>query len=124
MSHTYRRALGTCLATTFALGATVAPGALAEPIDLRTLDARDARAATPESSAAPQWPAHPKALGLNASATSSDGVRGSTSSGFDWGDAAIGAGAGLTLLCVGAGGTLVVRRARRARGAPAPHASR
>jgi hypothetical protein len=36
MSHSHRKALGTGLATTLAVGAVVAPGALAEPRDLGT----------------------------------------------------------------------------------------
>jgi hypothetical protein len=142
MFHSHRKAVGTGLATTLAVGAIVAPGALARPLDLgtpvvrqaaastqgandlRSPDARDV-AATPDSSGAPQWPAHPQVLGHHASAAvETTPVQGTASSGFDWSDAAIGAGAVCTLLVAGVGGTLVVRRVRRPQVAPAPHASR
>jgi hypothetical protein len=142
MSHSHRKALGTGLATTLAVGAIVAPGALAEPRDLgtpvvreaaaatqgandlRSPDARDA-AARPDSSAAPQWPAHPQVIGHRASAAvDTTPVQGTASSGFDWSDAAIGAAAVCTLLVAGVGGTLVVRRVRRPQVVPAAHGSR
>jgi hypothetical protein len=135
-----RKALGTGLATTLAVSAFVAPGALAGQLDLgtpvvrdaaastqrandlRSPDARDA-AAKPDSSTAPQWPAHPQVLGHPASAAGkTTPIQGAASSGFDWGDAAIGAGAVCTLVLTGVGGTLVVRRVRRPQVAPAPHA--
>lgn len=139
MFHRHRKALGTGLATTLAVSAFVAPGALAgrdlgTPVvrdaaastqranDLRSPDARDA-AAKPDASAAPQWPAHPQVLGHPASAAGeTTPIQGTASSGFDWGDAAIGAGAGCALVLTGVGGTLVVRRVRRPQIAPAPHA--
>ena len=42
MFHTHRKALGTALATALTLAATAAPGALAQPINLRSPDASDA----------------------------------------------------------------------------------
>jgi hypothetical protein len=85
------------LRTTMALAATA--GAVAAPT---------ASAMLPPSDPAPAPPAGaPHAPAVNASA----------SSGFDYGDAAIGAGAVIAVLLVG-GGTIAVSRGRVARVAP------
>ena len=107
MFHTHPRALGTGLATALTLAVTAAPAALAQPIDLRSPDARDAGEA--------RTTVVPTRGGVNK-------VQTANPSGFDWGDAATGAGVVLTVLLAATGGMIAVRRIRRPHAAAAPKA--
>ena len=95
MIHKLTRALAVMVAT----GAVAAPGASAMLL-----------------------PPEPTPASPGGSATQPQVVRTVEPGGFDYGDAAIGAGAVLTLLLAGGGGTLVVHRARRPQMSPAPRA--
>lgn len=93
------RKLTRTLALTAAAGAVAAPAATAMPAGPDPGPASSAPTALP-----PQI------------------VKSAAPAGFDFGDAAIGAGAVLTVLLAGAGGTLVARRARRPQFSPAQRA--
>jgi hypothetical protein len=130
MFHLHRTALSAGLVTTLALAVSAAPAALAQPIDLRSPDARDAAAAirsatdlrNPDARHAdaggrivaagpPTWPLTPQPLNRPRSAVSAP-----PPSGLDWSSAGIGAAAllaALALALVGIGG--VRRRLARPR---------
>jgi len=108
--HTDRKALGAGLATALTLAATTAPGALAQPTDLRSPDARDAATRRQVVMAVPPtWPASPQPT------TQPRLVVNARDSGFDWPSAGIGAGAVTGALALGFAGTLGLRRRRYAR---------
>ena len=92
----------TTLAVTMALGA-IAPAAHARlPLDpAPPASGQDARLAAPTSSLAGTVDRAPQVVTV------------STPSGFDWGDAAIGAAGGLGLALAAAGGTLAIAGRRR-----------
>jgi hypothetical protein len=115
MFRSTRKAVGSGIATALALGAVASPAAVAQPMDShapdtggvaapdqRSPDTRDFAkggqivASTPIRVAAPQRP---------------------TGSGFDVGDAAIGAGGALTLVVATLGGAAVLVRRRHRLGA-------
>jgi hypothetical protein len=120
--HVPRKALGICLASAVALGATAAPGALAEPIDhtpnagasslravtdMRSPDARDAAEGRQVVvTGAPTWPANPRPV------TTPRVVESAASSGLDWSSAGIGAGAVVAALAIAAAGAFGLRRHR------------
>ena len=112
----YRRALGTAMATM--LVAVAAPAAMAQPTDLRTPDARDAATAAPKPTDLRSPDAADFAAGRQIVASTPVQVgqapnEGPTASGFDWGDAALGAGGALAIALAGAGGTVALVRRRR-----------
>jgi hypothetical protein len=110
----------TVLAALIVASALVAPAAQAAPVDPPI--ARDAVQPAPVQSAQVQH-------GLTSTFTtdaSSAAVPGNvsssrtTSDGFSWGDAGIGAGAMLVLIGLGTGAVLIPGRTRARRGRPAP----
>jgi hypothetical protein len=108
MFRTTRTRLGTGLATALVLGATIAPGALAMPTDLRSPDVRDAAAGSKiVVTAAPSWPANPQPVALPHVVVSS------SDPGFDWGSAGIGAGSVVGAFAIAVCGTVGLRRRRR-----------
>jgi hypothetical protein len=108
MFHTHRTALGTGLVTALVLGATIAPGALAMPTDLRSPDVRDAAAGGQVVlSGAPSWPANPQPVVRPRVVVSS------SDPGFDWGSAGIGAGTVVGAFAIALTGTVALRRRRR-----------
>jgi hypothetical protein len=128
MFHTHRKALGTGLATALTLAVTAAPAALAEPINPRSPDARDAAASTqrvndlrsPDARDAaegrqivgtspPTWPVNPQPI------TRPRAVASAPSWGLDWSSAGIGAAAVLGAFAIAAAGVLGLRRRRVAR---------
>ena len=66
----------------------------------------------------PTWPAHAYVLATPQAASRLPAATPMSSSGFDWGAAAIGAGAAVVLMGVALGAVTAIRRARRSR-APA-----
>jgi hypothetical protein len=117
MFRTHRKTLATGVATALVLGAMAAPAALAEPIDLRTPDARDAAdvAAAQRAADLRSPDARDAAEGRQIVASTPvtiTKVRSAEPSGFDWGDAAIGAGGAVGVVLVGVGGTLALVRRR------------
>jgi hypothetical protein len=112
MFHNHRKALGTGLATALIVAATAGPAAHAQPIDLRSPDARDAAQPTHVVVAGPPtWPVNQQPI------TRPRAVASAPSSGLDWGSAGIGAAAGIgavAIALVGMGG-LRRRVARPAR---------
>jgi hypothetical protein len=113
MFHTHRKALGTGLATALIMAAAAAPPALAHPADLRSPNARDAAQPTHVVVAnPPTWPVNQQPITAPRPVASA-----SSSSGLDWGSAAVGAAAGVgavVISLVGIGG-LRRRVARPAR---------
>jgi hypothetical protein len=111
--HTYRKALGTGLATALILAATAAPVALAQRTDLRSPDARDAaRRAQAVAPGPPTWPANTQPI------TRPPAVPSAPPSGLDWSSAGIGAAAVIgtcAIALVGIGGLRRRRVARPAR---------
>jgi hypothetical protein len=102
---------GLVLGTAALLGGAVPAGALAAQ-DLRSPDARDAaRQATVQDLRSPD--------ARDAAAR----IVQVSPGGFDWGDAAIGAGGALGLILVLSGGTFAVARRRAEHRAPGPVAS-
>jgi hypothetical protein len=63
----------------------------------------------------PTWPAHPYVLATPQPASRLPAATLTSSSGFDWGAAAIGAGSAWVLVGVVLGATVAIRRARRSR---------
>ena len=143
MVHTHRKLAQTAVATALVLSATAAPGAAAQPVDLRTPDARDASASmhrvidlrSPDARDASASMHRvidlrsPDARDAGEARTIVVPTRGGTTkvqtanpSGFDWGDAATGAGVVLTVLLAATGGMIAVRRIRRPHAAAAPKA--
>ena len=131
MFHAHRRSVGTALATALTLGATVAPGAFAQPADQYPRADRDAAASAPrgtdlrspdarEPTPLPSRTESPHQTAPPSAKTSAPVIQ-SADGGFDWGDAALGAGAMLTVLLAAGGGTVIVRRTRRPRVAQASH---
>jgi hypothetical protein len=124
MFHTARKALGTSLATALALGPTVAPGALAQPIDrtpdargapastrlvndLRSPDARDAAAGHDVVAAGPPtWPSSTQPI------PRPHAVVDAPASGFDWGSAIIGAATVVGALAIAFAGLVGLRHRR------------
>jgi hypothetical protein len=112
----YRRALATAIATT--LIAAAAPAAMAQPADLRSPDAQDAATAVQPGQDLRTPDAQDVAAGRQIVASTPVQVAkatndGPTASGFDWGDAALGAGGALAIALAGAGGTVALVRRRR-----------
>jgi hypothetical protein len=108
--HTYRKPLGTALATAVTLAAAAAPGAVAQPPDLRSPDARDAAAGRQIVVAgAPTWPVSPQPV------TRAGVVVGAPASGLDWSSAGVGAGAAAGAVAVAFAGAVGLRRRRIAR---------
>jgi hypothetical protein len=87
-------------AAVLVIAAISAPTASAGPIDLVPPTASDTKATVDGSARSP----------LDGSAAPTVQTVGVPSEGFDWGDAAIGAGAMLTLLGLGTGGMVIARR--------------
>ena len=125
MFHTHRKALGAGLATALTLAVTAAPAALAQPINPRSPDARDAAASTqpvtdlrsPDTRDAadgrqivatgpPTWPVNPQRI------TGPRAVASAPSSGLDWSSAGIGAAAALGAFAIAAAGILGLRHRR------------
>jgi hypothetical protein len=102
------------LATALAIGAALAPAAAAQQQDLRSPDARDAaRQASPvQDLRSPDTRDRAAGRGPETAPTIQF-VRVPESSGFDWDDAVIGAGAGLGLVLIAVGGALTTARIRR-----------
>jgi hypothetical protein len=102
MFHTHRKALATGLATALTLAAAASPAAPAQPLDLRSPDARDAaQPAHVVVAGPPTWPVNQQP------ANRPRAVPSASSSGLDWGSAGIGAAAGLgafAIALVGIGG--------------------
>jgi hypothetical protein len=94
------------------IAAISTPTASARPIDLAPASAGDVSGAVVDYSRADG----PSPRPVSVVAPASGGA--SSSNGFDWGDAAIGAGSMLALLGLGTGAALVARRGRE-RGQPA-----
>jgi hypothetical protein len=88
MVRSTRRSCGAGLAVALTVGALAAPTALAQPADMHSPDVRNATAV---QVAQPSPGGH----------------------GFDWGDAAIGAGTVLGVAFAGLGGALAVTRRRQ-----------
>jgi hypothetical protein len=110
MVHLHRKALGAGLATALILAVTAAPAALAQPLDLRSPDARDAAAGRQiVATGPPTWPVTPQPI------SSPRVVASAPSSGLDWGSAGVGAAAVLGTFAIGAAGVLGLRRRRIAR---------
>jgi hypothetical protein len=108
--HTHRKALGTGLATALILAVTAAPAALAQPLDLRSPDARDAADGRQiVAIAPPTWPASPQPI------TTPRVVVSAPSSGLDWGSAGLGAAAVVGAVAIAAAGVVGLRRRRIAR---------
>jgi hypothetical protein len=110
MVHIHRKAFGSALATALTLAVTAAPAALAQPLDLRSPDARDAadgRALV--ATGPPTWPVSPQRI------TRARAVVSAPSSGLDWGSAGIGAAAVVGAFAIAAAGILGLRRRRIAR---------
>lgn len=112
----YRRALATAVAA--ALIAVAAPAAIAQPVDLRSPDAQDAATAAQPAQDLRTPDAQDFAAGRQIVASTPVRVGQAPSeapaaSGFDWGDAALGAGGALTIALAGAGGTVALMRRRR-----------
>ena len=101
----------TTLAAALLASAALAAPAVAQQ-DLRSPDTRDAAAQTSQDLRSPD--ARDAATGPRTAptfiVTPAPQAVVETSSGFDWGSAAIGAAAILGLLAIGAGGVLVLRR--------------
>jgi hypothetical protein len=109
MVHHHRKALGTGLATALLLAVSAGP-AFAQPLDLRSPDARDAAAGRQiVATGPPTWPATPQPI------NSPRVVASAPSSGLDWGSAGIGAAAVLGTFAIAAAGVLGLRRRRIAR---------
>ena len=107
MFSTTRKTLGTGLATALILSATIAPGALAMPTDLRSPDVRDAAAGSQTVlTSPPSWPASPQPIARPYMVVSS------SASGFDWGSAGIGAGTVVGAFAIGLTGIAGVRHRR------------
>jgi hypothetical protein len=87
MNTKQRLRRGLALATV--IGAVAAPGASAYPVD-------------------PALPGASHGRGNTGGAVGTTAPETSTSEGFDWGDAGIGAGAAFALTAIGLGGTLAV----------------
>jgi hypothetical protein len=122
-----RKALCGGLATAMALGATAAPGALAQPIDLgvpdtrgapaserivqdlRSPDTRDAAEGRPIVSRPPTSPGIPHPI------TRSHAEVVAPTSGLDWGSAAIGAAAAAGAFAIAVAGIVGLGRRRTAR---------
>ena len=116
MCPLYRRAFVTVAAAL--LMAVAAPAAMAQPADLRSPDARDAAAAAQPAQDLRSPDAQDFAAGRQIVASTPVQVgqapnEGPTASGFDWGDAALGAGGALAIALAGAGGTVALVRRRR-----------
>jgi hypothetical protein len=128
MFHTRRKTLSTGLATALTLAVTPAPAALAQPIDLRSPDARHAAASMqratdlrgPDARDAaqpaqivvarpPEWPVNPQPI------TRPRAVASAPPSRLDWGSAGIGAVAGLGACAISLVGIGGLRRRRVAR---------
>jgi hypothetical protein len=112
MFHNHRKTLGTGLATALIVAATAGPAAHAQPIDLRSPDARDAGQPTHVVVAGPPtWPVNQQPI------TRPRAVTSAPSSGLDWGSAGIGAAAGIGTVAIAlvAMGGLRRRVARPAR---------
>jgi hypothetical protein len=128
MFHTRRKALAAGLAAALTLPVIAAPAALAQPIDRRSPDARDAAVSTqratdmrsPDARDAaqpaqigvagpPAWPANPSPIARPRSVASAP------PSGFDWGSAGIGAVAGAGACAISLAGIAGLRRRRVAR---------
>jgi hypothetical protein len=127
MFHPLRRALGIGLASAVALGATAAPGALAQTIDrtpdahagavpihgvndLRSPDTRDAaQGRQTVGTPPPTWPVNPQPI------TGPRAVASAPPSGLNWSSAGIGAAAVLGAVGIAAAGIVGVRRRRIAR---------
>jgi hypothetical protein len=112
----YRRAFATVIAAL--LMAVAVPAAMAQPTDLRSPDARDAAAAAQPAQDLRSPDAQDFAAGRQIVASTPVQVAKAPSdtpapSGFDWGDAALGAGGALGLALVGVGGTVALMRRRR-----------
>ena len=101
------------------LVAVAAPAAVAQPVDLRSPDARDAAAAAQQQTDLRSPDARDFAAGRRIVASTPVQVAkapGATpaASGFDWGDAAVGAGGVIGVALVGAAGmAALVRRRQR-----------
>jgi hypothetical protein len=108
--HTHRKALGTGLATALIVAVTAAPAALAQPLDLRSPDARDAANGRQIiATGPPTWPASPHPI------TTPRVVVSAQSSGLDWGSAGVGAAAVIGAVAIASAGILGLRRRRIAR---------
>jgi len=90
MVRSTRRSCGAGLAVALTVGALAAPTALAQPADMHSPDVRNTTAVQGQA-AQPSLGGH----------------------GFDWGDAAIGAGTVLGVAFAGLGGALAVTRRRQ-----------
>jgi hypothetical protein len=123
MFHRPRKALCGGLATALALGATPAPGALAQPLDLRTPDARDTSASarvvqdmrSPDARDAaggrPIVGAGPPTRPVTAHPISRpSAVVAAPGSGLDWDSAGIGAAAAAGAFAIALAGIAGVRR--------------
>lgn len=112
----YRRTLATAIATM--LMAVAAPAAMAQPADLRSPDAQDAAAVVQQAQDLRSPDAQDFAVGRQIVASTPVQVAKAPSEtparpGFDWGDAALGAGGALAVALLGVGGTLALMRRRR-----------
>jgi hypothetical protein len=112
----YRRALAAATATM--LIAVAAPAAMAQPVDLRSPDAQDAAAAVQPAQDLRSPDAQDFAAGRQIVASTPVQVAQAPSeapapSGFDWGDAALGAGGALAVALLAVGGTVALMRRRR-----------
>ena len=91
MLHSTRRSCGVGLAVALSAGALAAPTALAQPADMHSPDVRNTGAAQGQL----------------------EQPRSTRGDGFEWGDAAIGAGAVIGVAAAGLGGTLALTRRRQ-----------
>jgi hypothetical protein len=120
-----RKALCSGLATALTLGATAAPGALAQPLDLGTSHARDASASarvvrdmrSPDAretaerrpivqAGPPTWPLNPQPL------TRRHAVVEEPTSGLDWASAGIGVATAAGTFAIAVAGIVGLRRRR------------
>lgn len=128
MFQTPRKALSGGLATALALGAAAAPGALAQPLDPGTPEARHASASArvvqdmrgPDAretaerrpivvAGPPTWPVNPHPI------TRPHAVVDAPTSGLEWGSAGIGAAAAAGAFAIAVAGIVGLRRRRIAR---------
>jgi hypothetical protein len=126
MSHSLHR-LTLPVAMALALGGSALPAAASSGTQLPNLPSaggEDANVAALQASA-PSLPsaggedANVAALQQTAPRPNAATVRATNADGFDWGDAGIGAGAGIAVLLIGVGGTVGVMRRRHGH-APLP----
>jgi hypothetical protein len=110
MFRTPCKTLCSVLATAVVLGATAAPDALAQPIDARTPDTREAAERHPIiASGPPSWPVSPRPI------SRPHVVVDAPASGLDWDSAGIGAAAAAAAFAMAVAAIVGLRRRRFAR---------